>query len=103
MKYKHRKSNLIVTYNNDTKDYWCDHQQYFIPKYVVEDSADWIKLCTDMEEIKKLQNIPCLSINDVARVYVTANRLREHKNNNEYDLERQGREILEIVKEKLNK
>ena len=109
MKYKHKKSNVVV-------EWYAAHSQYsnsniddgttdvvWLNKDMVEDSEDWVKLCTDIEEIKKLQNIPCLSINDIAKVYITANRMREHKNNNEYDLEKQGRELLEIVKQKLNK
>lgn len=109
MKYKHKKSGVSVKWDNNVKQYTnrdfiknvCEF--VWLNKNMVEDSDDWIKLCTDIEEIKQLQNIPCLSINDVGRVFVTANRFREHKNNNEYDLERQGRELLEIVKQKLNK
>lgn len=109
MKYKHRKSGIIVEWDRDNLQYTnidFDNERdiVWLNKDMVEDSADWIKLCTDIEEIKKLQNVPCLSINDVGRVFVTANRFKEWKGErNEYDLEKQGRELLEIVKEKLNK
>lgn len=109
MEYKHKKSNIVVKWDTCMKQYTnrystkIETEAVWLNKDMVEDSKDWVKLCIDIDEIKKLQNIPCLSINDVARVFVMANRLREHKNNNEYDLERQGRELLEIVKEKLNK
>lgn len=111
MKYKHRKSGVIVEWNQDDLQYTNINLNFnnerdivWLNKDMVEDSADWVKLCMDIKEIKKLQNIPCLSINDIARVYVTANRFKEWKGErNEYDLEKPGRELLEIVKEKLNK
>jgi|LakMenE01Jun11ns_1017448.scaffolds.fasta_scaffold9622411_3 hypothetical protein len=104
MKYKHRKSGIIVwpdesllrenmCYTNENND--------FIPACVVEDSVEWIKVSVDIDKIKTLQDIRCLSINDIAKVYVTANRLRHNGSNNEYELEKQGRELIEIVKKRM--
>lgn len=105
MRYKHKRSGLIVWPDENLlrKDKcYTNKNNDFIPACVVEGSKEWVKVVCDIDKIKELQNIPCLSINDVGRVFVTANRLRNNSNN-EYDLERQGRELLEIVKEKLNK
>lgn len=107
MKYKHKKSGLIVYPDENMLDSgticYTNENNDFIPACVVEDSIEWVKISIDVEKIKKLQDIPCLSINDVAKVYVTANRFRNNGSNNEYELEKQGQLLLEIVKNYIKK
>lgn len=63
------------------------------------------KLCKeevlDLKQIKELQSMECLSINDVAEVFVTANRFRNRGSEEPlYDLDKQGRELIQIVQNK---
>ena len=108
MKYKHKKSGIAVEWDTCMKQYTnrystkIETDAVWLNKDMVEDSEEWVKVTIDIEEIKQLQNIPCLSINDITKVYVTANRFND-KSSDEYAFEKQGRQLLEIVKEKLNK
>jgi hypothetical protein len=107
MKYQHKHTKTIVDWDDSENQYTNSNVEVlgylqntvYLDREMVEDSDDW-KLYNELtEEIKNLQNIPCLSINDVARVYVTANR---YNSGNQSGLEKQGRELLEIVREKVS-
>jgi hypothetical protein len=99
MKYRHVKTGRIFS-KHKIEDFYESNDSFFIPSEIVENSNEWKVYNEIDEEIKRLQNIPCLSINDVGKVFVTANR---ENPNNEMGLERQGRELIKLVQEKLNK
>ena len=99
--YIHRRTKLIVSGEEHDTFYVGNHHIYdttVIPKEIVENGDDWVEHNPIPANLNELMNIPCLSINDIGKVFLTANR--ENPNN---ELKLDAMALVKIVQEKLEK
>jgi hypothetical protein len=102
MKYIHKKTKAIAYQSDLNPDTYVfimpDKNMYAIPREIIEISNDWEEYNHTPENIKQLMDVPCLSINEIAMVYKTANR-EHHKS--EWGLDDNARKLVKMVLEKV--